>query len=154
MKDGKVVDQFIGAQPEPVVKEFVSRLLPSEQENEVAELLAKGDEASLRRVLELEVDNEPAIVALGEILATDSRGEEALQLIARIPGSAGTRRVAALARAGDVDTTDIEQSLDALLDRVKGDDDARQEFLDLLELLGPDDPRTADYRKQLTARLF
>ena len=44
--------------------------------------------------------------------------------------------------------------LDALLDRVKDDDEARQEFLDLLELLGPDDPRTADYRKQLTTRLF
>jgi putative thioredoxin len=37
---------------------------------------------------------------------------------------------------------------------VKDDDVARQEYLDLLELLGPDDPRTVDYRKQLTARLF
>ena len=31
---------------------------------------------------------------------------------------------------------------------------ARQEFLDLLETLGPEDPRTADYRKALAARLF
>jgi putative thioredoxin len=37
---------------------------------------------------------------------------------------------------------------------VKGDDEARQEFVDLLEVLGPADPRTAQYRKQLTARLF
>ena len=37
---------------------------------------------------------------------------------------------------------------------MKADDEARQEFVDLLELLGPDDPRTADYRRQLTARLF
>lgn len=44
--------------------------------------------------------------------------------------------------------------LDALLDQVKDDDDARQQFLDLLELLGPDDPRTADYRRRLSARLF
>ena len=29
---------------------------------------------------------------------------------------------------------------------MKGDDDARQEFVDILELMGPDDPRTADYR--------
>ena len=43
---------------------------------------------------------------------------------------------------------------DALLDRVKADDDARQEYIDLLEVLGPDDPRTAQYRKALTARLF
>lgn len=154
MKDGKVVDGFIGAQPEPVVKEFVDRLLPSEQDNEIAELLARGDEDSLRRVLELEADNEAAIVALGQLLASDGRGEEALQLIERIPESAGTRHVAALARAGDVATADIESKLDALLDQVKASDEARQEFLDLLELLGPDDPRTGDYRKQLTARLF
>ena len=37
---------------------------------------------------------------------------------------------------------------------MKDDDDARQEFVDILELMGPDDPRTADYRRQLTAQLF
>jgi putative thioredoxin len=37
---------------------------------------------------------------------------------------------------------------------VKGDDDARQQYVDLLEVLGADDPRTADYRKRLTSRLF
>jgi putative thioredoxin len=37
---------------------------------------------------------------------------------------------------------------------VKGDDAARQEYIDILELLGPDDPRTAQFRKALTARLF
>ena len=37
---------------------------------------------------------------------------------------------------------------------MKGDDDARQQYVDLLELMGPDDPRTADYRKQLSRQLF
>ena len=41
-----------------------------------------------------------------------------------------------------------------MLDRVKGDDEARQQFVDILEVMGPDDPRTAKYRKLLTARLF
>ena len=41
-----------------------------------------------------------------------------------------------------------------LLDQVKGDDDARQKFVDILELMGPLDPRTSDYRRQLTARLY
>lgn len=154
MRDGKVVDGFIGAQPEDVIEEFVGRLLPSEQDNEIAALLDAGDEASLRRVLELDADNEAAIVALGELLAADGRGDEALEVIARIPETPETRRVAALAREGDLAHDDIEVKLDELLDRVKGDDDARREFLDLLELLGPDDPRTADYRKALTARLF
>ena len=37
---------------------------------------------------------------------------------------------------------------------MKDDPDARQEFLDLLETLGPDDPRTLSYRKSLSSRLF
>ena len=37
---------------------------------------------------------------------------------------------------------------------MKTDDDARQKYVDLLELMGPDDPRTAEYRRQLTARLY
>jgi putative thioredoxin len=49
---------------------------------------------------------------------------------------------------------EVTAELDTLLDRVKGDDEARQRFVDLLEVLGPDDPRTVQYRKQLTARLF
>ena len=42
LKDGKVVDGFIGAQPESEVRAFVDRLLPSETEIEIGELLAAG----------------------------------------------------------------------------------------------------------------
>ncbi|HET6792968.1 MAG TPA: tetratricopeptide repeat protein [Acidimicrobiales bacterium] len=48
----------------------------------------------------------------------------------------------------------MEARLDGLLERVKEDDAARQEFVDLLETMGPEDPRTASYRRALTARLF
>ena len=37
---------------------------------------------------------------------------------------------------------------------MKDDDEARQEFVDILELMGTDDPRTAEYRRRLTAQLF
>ena len=86
----------------------------------------------------------------------DERAAEALELLARIPDTPATRRVAALARSGGSYTSeaDIEARLLVLLDQVKDDDDARQEFVDLLELLGPDDPRTGTYRRQLTSRLF
>ena len=47
----------------------------------------------------------------------------------------------------------VDALLDGLLDRVKEDEEARQEFVDLLETLGPDDPRTTQYRKALAARL-
>ncbi len=161
MVDGKVVDGFLGAQPAPRVQEFVSGLLPSESEKALSALVAAGDEASLRQALELKPDHHDAIVALAELLATrrdNGDTDEALALIGRIPETAETRRVAALARTGATDGAasgdEITAKLDDLLDQVKADDAARQEYVDLLEVLGADDPRTADYRKRLTARLY
>lgn len=158
LRAGKVVDQFLGAQPEAVVREFVGRLLPSAEETEVQRLVSAGDEASLLAALELEPDNVDAVVALAERYATDGRGDEALALLERVPPSAETRRVAALARVGPSAAGDhgdgLEPRLDALLERVRHDDAARQELLDMLELLGPDDPRTLTYRRALTTRLF
>jgi putative thioredoxin len=56
--------------------------------------------------------------------------------------------------AGISSTDQIEERLEALLPEVKVNDDARQEFIDLLELLGPEDPRTGTWRKRLTTTLF
>src|SRR6059058_1988739 len=95
---GKVVDSFIGALPEPAVREFVARLLPTESEADV--LVTKGDEGSLRQALELQHDHPAAVIALAELLAGRGDGEEALELLTRIPESAESRRVAALARLG------------------------------------------------------
>jgi putative thioredoxin len=154
LRDGQVVDGFIGAYPEAEVTRFVQGLLPTEEETELGALLAAGDEASLRQVLEREPGNEDAIVALGELLVERGDGEEALALLERIPESDRTRKVAAAARLGSAPPDDHDAKLTELLARVKTDDDARQEFVDILELMGPDDPRTADYRRKLTAQLF
>jgi putative thioredoxin len=155
VRDRKVVNGFVGAKGRQDVEEFVAGLLPSAEEDEVAQLVRAGDEGSLRKALELEPGNAAAVVALAELVVGDGRRDEALELLARIPESAETRRVAALARTGvSMGEDDIETKLGGLLDRVKSDDAARQEYVDLLELLGPDDPRTSSYRRQLTARLF
>lgn len=154
VKDRNVVDGFVGAQGEAKVREFVDKLVPSEQETELERLVAAGDEASLRAALEIDPGHPPAVVALAELMVDKGETDEALELLGRIPESAETRRVAALARTQGAVGDDIERQLDELLDRVKGDDEARQQFLDLLELLGPDHPKTASYRKALTARLF
>jgi putative thioredoxin len=157
LKDGKVVDGFIGAQPETNVRQFVAGLLPTEEEDALSALLAAGDEASLRQALALEPGHEGAVLALAELLVrrgADEDKSEALALLERIPESADTRRVAALARIGADTRDDVTDELDGLLPRVKDDDAARQRFVDLLEVMGPDDPRTAAYRKQLTAHLF
>jgi putative thioredoxin len=154
VKDGAVVDGFMGSYPEHTVKEFVDALLPSEDEVAVAELLEFGDEASLRMALSMEPANEDVIVALAELLIAEGTTDEALALLGRIPESDRTRHVAALARVGAAPPDDYDEQLTALLDQVKTDDDARQKYVDLLELMGPTDPRTAEYRRQLTARLY
>jgi putative thioredoxin len=154
LKDGQVVDGFIGAYPEDVVQQFVESLLPTEEEQTVARLLEAGDEASLRQALEVEPGNEDAVVALGELMAEDGRSDEALAVLARVPETEAVRRVAAKARLATTPTDDYDDKLDSLLAQVKDDEAARQEFVDILELMGPEDPRTARYRRELTSRLF
>jgi putative thioredoxin len=161
IRDGKVVDQFIGALPQDAVEAFVARLAPSEVDGLVAEGVASGDEQVLRRALELQPDHPGAIIALAAMLIEKGgkdESEEAIGLLRRLPETPEVRRLLAEARLASqevqVDGADVSQLLDGLLERVRDDTDARQEFLDLLETLGPDDPRTSDYRKALAARLF
>ena len=158
LRNRQVVDHFLGALPEQQVQAFVDRLAPPLSEAD--QLTQKGDEESLRAALELDPDHPAAIAALAELLVNrgdEPSRQEALALLARIPETAEIRRIAALARVGQAQpppSDDLTAELDALLDRVKDDETARQEFLDRLELMGPDDPRTTEYRKKLTSRLF
>lgn len=155
IRDGQVVDQFIGAVPEAQVREFVDRLAPAKSESDL--LVEQGDEVSLRQALELDPGHAGAVVALASTLVARGDTDEALALLARVPETPEVRRVAARARvgaAGAGGADDPGAELDALLGRVKTDAEARKRYLDLLEVLGPDDPRTGDYRKALTARLY
>ena len=154
LKDGKVVDGFMGAYPEHVVEQFVATLMPSSEEQTVAVLIAQGDEASLRQALELEPGNAEAVCALAELLVAAGSSDEALQLLTRIPEDEQVVRIAAAARLAEKPTDNYEAELTALLDRVKSDDEARQQYVDILAVMGPDDPRTAQYRKLLTSRLY
>ncbi len=156
--DGQVVDGFMGAQPEEQIREFVARLLPSEDDLALEALLEAGDEDSLRQILESQPGHEDAIVALAELLVESGRSAEALDLLARIPETERTRPIAARARTGAEGEAskqaEIETRLTELLPTVKGDDDARQEFVDLLDVLGAEHPATAGWRKKLTAQLY
>ena len=152
--NGQLMRLFEGAQPEHLVKELIDSLLPSADDEAVAELLARGDEQSLLAVLELEPGNEDAIVKLSAILTGRGEGEQALQLLSRVPETDAVRHAAAAARLSLRPPDDYDSQLAGLLARVKGDDDARQQFVDILELMGPEDPRTGTWRKKLTAQLF
>jgi putative thioredoxin len=159
LSQGQVVDQFIGAIPEAQITEFVQRLAPAPSEADALALV--GDEASLRKALELEPDHVGATEGLARLLIDRGEPAEALALLQRLPETETGRVLAAEARlleAGVVVSatgrSDIEAKLDELLDRVRDDDAARQEFVDLLEAMGPDDPSTKEYRRALTARLY
>jgi len=154
LRDGGVIDGFVGALPEHMVQQFIDTLLPSEDEQLLQKLIDEGNEGSLRAALEIEPGNEEAVAGLAELLVARGEADEALALLERIPESDRTRRIAATARLADQPADDHDATLAALLDRVKGDDEARQQFVDILELMGPDDPRTAGYRRKLTQRLF
>ena len=102
----------------------------------------------------MEPGNHDAVIAMAQLMVKTERSDEALKLLARIPETDDVRRVAAAARLAAEPVDDFDAQLTLLLDQVKADEAARQKFLDILETMGPDDPRTAKYRKQLTARLF
>jgi len=156
--DGKVADQFIGALPEAQVAAFVQKLLPALSEADT--LVAAGDEASLRQALELEAGHQLATEALARILIDRGEATEALTLLARVPETAVARSLAAEARLVEsgvniaADDGELDARLHALLERVRDDDAARQEFVDLLETLGAEDPRTSSFRRALATRLY
>lgn len=156
LKDRKVVDGFVGALPEAQVADFVARLTPSP--SEVDQLVAAGDEQSLRRAIELEPDHPGALVAMSRILVDKGDSTGALELLARIPETPESRQVAAEARLAasqvDVPAEGVDALLDSLLERVKDDEAARQEYLDLLETLPAGDPRAGTYRRALASRIF
>ena len=159
IRDGQVVDQFIGALPEAEVAAFINRLVPAPSEADT--LVAAGDEASLRRALELEPDHVAATEALARLLLDRGDAADALATLARIPETPTGRVLAAEARLaesgvslGDEQDGEIDARLNALLEQVRDDEAARQEFIDLLETLGPEDPRTNSFRRALATRLF
>jgi putative thioredoxin len=120
----------------------------------VNELLSQGTQDSLRDAVALAPGNEDAVCSLAEHLVRTGGAEEALALLTRLPETDRVRHIAATARLSLNPVDNYDEELMSLLDRVKDDEQARQEFLDILETMGPLDPRTAKFRKLLTARLF
>ena len=151
---GQPVDGFAGGQPQHVIEELVRALLPDPTQVRVNELLSQGTQDSLRDAVALAPGNEDAVCSLAEHLVRTGGAEEALTLLTRLPETDRVRHIAATARLSLNPVDNYDEELMSLLDRVKDDEQARQEFLDILETMGPLDPRTAKFRKLLTARLF
>lgn len=154
IKDGKVIHNFTGGQSDQYVQQLVQALLPDPTQSRIIELLANGTEEALRDAVALAPGNEDAICTLADLLIRTGKAEEALTFLVRLPETDRVRKLGAMARLAmnPVDNLDVE--LVALLLRVKDDEVARREYLDILETMGPADPRTSKYRKLLTTKLF
>ncbi len=165
-RDGAVVEEFVGAQPRPQVERFFDSLVPSEADL----LVAAGDEASLRRALELAPSRADAILPLARVLHARGEDDEASELLSRAPGDFGASGLAAriaLERSGTPDLTDAfaaldagedERALDLLIAAMPGADGARDEIrkvvVGLLAELGVEHPLAREGRRRLAAALY
>jgi putative thioredoxin len=134
-KAGRLVDEFTGAVPRVAVDSFLRGLLPSEADR----LAALGDEASLRRALELQ-PNHPA--ALAALVRLESAADPVLA-----PGLAA------------LDEGDTERGLELLLQALQDAgadvrDRIRQVMIGVFTELGQDHPLALKYRRRLASALY
>lgn len=98
-RDGQVVNEFTGALPPARVEAFFDSLLPSRAD----ELLAAGDELSLREAAELEPGRDDVAVALATARLERGAEDEALDAVKGHDGDFAAAGIAArvrLVRAG------------------------------------------------------
>ena len=155
LHEGKIVDSFVGALPESAVREFIERLAPGA--GQVDQLLSEGDEASLRAALELNATNVEAGVALGDLLQRSDRLDEAESVLEPFAATIGAKTVLAriaLQRSGVSFDGDLDLTLEHLLEQATAENGAKDSLLQMLDALGPEDPRYVSYRRRLASRLY
>jgi putative thioredoxin len=165
-KDGRVVDEFVGAQPPAMVERFFDTLVPSEADA----LVGAGDEASLRRALELQPGRADAAVPLAALLHRRDEPDAALAVLANVAGSFQADGLAARIRLEGAEGLDLgaafaalddgerERAIELLLDALPSadghKDDVRRVTVALLDDLGVEHPLARDARRRLAAALY
>lgn len=95
-QDGEVKAEFVGAQPESMVRRFLDSVVPSESDQAVGEALSllgtrhyRQAESAFREVLEQDETNADAALGLVESLLIQGEADEALRVLQNFPaGSA------------------------------------------------------------------
>jgi putative thioredoxin len=168
-KNGEVVDEFVGAQPAPVVENFMDRLVPSE----VDALVSEGDEDSLRRALEMEPGRADAAVSLAHTLMDRGDYDEAGKVLEGVGGDFAAEGLSALVNLKRQDPDgplgeaadallkgDTEAGLRGLMTALEQADDGelkdriRKAMVGVFTELGSDDQLTREYRRKLAAALY
>jgi putative thioredoxin len=161
-RDGRVVDEFTGAQPPPVVEKFIEALVPSEAD----ELAESEDEPALRRALELEPGHAVARRQLARLLLRRGEPEAALELLEDVRGDFVADGLAARARlTGDPeldaafaawdggDPAAALEALQAALADAERQDLVRRVMVAIFTELGADHPLAREHRRRLSAAL-
>jgi putative thioredoxin len=170
--DGEVAAEFVGAQGPSQVEAFFDALAPSETQ----QLLAAGDEASLRKVLELEPANADAKLGLARIAHRAGDRDAALQRLRDVAGSFAADGLAARIELEQqdgvapprtdeafaaLDAGETEAALEILLTALADadDNDANRERLRKiivaeLDALGVQHPLARETRRRLAAALY
>ncbi|WP_028058259.1 thioredoxin [Candidatus Solirubrobacter pratensis] len=164
-KDGRVIDEFVGALPPAAVERFLDGLAPSEAER----LVEAGGEQNLRRALELEPGRADATLELAKLLADRGDREEALSVLANVAGSFAAEGLAARLRLeadealrqafAALDAGDTERGLDLLIEAIAAAEpdkreDLRKAIVGVLDELGVEHPLARDSRRRLASALY
>ena len=165
-KDGQVVDEFVGALPPAQVKAFFDGLVPSEADG----LVEAGDEASLRRAIELEPARADARVRLAIIQRRQGDIDGALATLANAQGDFSADGLAARIRleredlpgVNDafkaLDGGDPQKAVDLLIGEIEqangSKDDLRRVVVGILDAFGVDHPFSRDARRRLAGALY
>ncbi len=166
-RDGAPVSEFVGMQPAAAVEAFLDRLVPSPTE----QLIAAGDEASLREAVELDPASVPARIALARVLLAEDRPDEVAPVLTPVAFDQGAGSLMARVRLSALDQPDVaagiaalgrgdaEQGLTHLLDAigVAGDelrDDLRATMLGVFAELGEHHPLSVRFRRRLAQAIY
>ncbi|MGH2677652.1 MAG: tetratricopeptide repeat protein [Actinomycetota bacterium] len=173
-RDGEVAAEFVGAQPEELVRRFLDDIVPSEADERVAvarEASTDEAEAELRAVLAEDPSHAAAAAGLAQlllrrgdvdaardVLSAASPSPEVRRLQARVDVEAMGRELGELGAAARAAAAgDHRQALERSLALI-GEDGHRQAARELMvqvfELLGDDHPLTREYRSRLASALF
>jgi putative thioredoxin len=176
-RDGRPVDGFVGAIPEPMVNEFVDRILPTDADRGAEAALEReleGDlsdaEAAYREALEADSGSREARLGLGRVLAETGRDDEARETLMPLLPDADAERLlsaievrswASIAGPGTLASAKRlaaqgkhREALDGMLGALADDPDARQAMLEVFAVLGDEDPLVSEYRRKLANALF
>ncbi len=181
-RDGRVVDEFIGAVPEQAIRQWLQGILPSEADRLAdrateAEQARRIDEAErlYREALASQPGHRRASLGLGGLLAMKGDVDQAREVLSALrPDPEAERLLAAievsewaspngespLARAEEAAAEGrFQEALEVFLAAVQNGtaeekQRARDAMLKVFAVLGEEDPLTNEYRRRLATALF